>query len=376
VFKRVLKSVFPILLLKRLFLLYNGIRVVTIDRLLFPEFRVAKSDFHLYRVGYPFRENEIEIGDIEDGVVRGYMRKWFYWTQEEFILKLQRACLIEPDYGWAIVGRRRLLYFSLGISRTPFLRKPRIFPLLFLRRVEHLEGAISLRDTGEENYFHFYNDVLTKIFLLRENNVKIEDYPLIISKKLWEKDYFQFYLNKSRLFQNLKWVIQDRQYIEVKSSWFCKAITHSPVFLKGAFPPFPVATTSPDKIFVTRNRSRLRHLDNDIEVEGLFSSYGFLVIDSDTLSIEYQIQIFSNASFIAGVHGAGLTNIGFCNGPCKVLEIFPYPVDGYLPFHYIMLTKMKRGKYQAVIGEKSVNPFQTGFSVDLNKIRRAIECML
>lgn len=374
--KKILKTVFPVVLLKQLFLIYNKFRISTIDKLLFPEYRVATKEFQLYRIGYPFRENDIDVSEITDDTVRSYMNKWFDWTQEEFILKFDKGCLIEPDHGWAIVGRRTLLYFSLGISRTLFLPRPRFFRLLFFPVVERLSSAISLRDTGEENYFHFYNDVLTKLYLLQANKVAIEEVPIVISRKLWDKPYFQFYRSKNSLFRKLKWVVQDRQYIEVKQAWFCKALTHPPLLFKKIFTPLSVKATLSERVFVTRNKNRLRHLVNTTEVEQLFRGFGFQIIDADNLSVEKQMQCFANAGFIAGIHGAGLTNIAFREVPGKVLEIFPYPTEGYLPFHYIMLAKMKMFSYQAIIGERNKNAFQNGFFVDIHKLNSAIECMI
>jgi hypothetical protein len=372
--KKILKAVFPVLLLKQLFLLYNKFRILTIDRLLFPEHQLAKEEFQLYRTGYPFRENNIDVADITDETVRAHMNKWYDWTQEEFVLKFNKTCLIEPDYGWAIVGRR-LLYYSLGISRTPFLPKPRFFRFLFFRNVQSLSSAISLRDTGEENYFHFYNDIITKLYLLKENHISIENKSIIISRKLWDKPYFQFYLSKNILLRELNWVIQDKQYIQVKQVLFCKSLTHPPLLLKKIFTPLSVKATFSKRIFVTRNKNRSRYLSNSTEVEELFSSLGFTIVDTDRLSIEMQIQCFANAEFIAGIHGAGLTNIAFREAPCKVLEIFPYPAEGYLPFHYIMLAKMKKFFYQAIVGEKSKSPYQNSFFIDVEKLKRAIQCM-
>ncbi len=374
--KKILKAVFPVVLLKQLFLIYNKFRISTIDKVLFPEYYVAKEEFQLYRLGYPFRENDIDVSDISDETVCSYMNKWYDWTQEEFILKFNITCLIEPDHGWAIVDRRRLLYFSLGISRTLFLPRPSFFRLLFSRNVEHLSSAISLRDTGEENYFHFYNDILTKLYLLQANKVAIEEVPIIISRKLWDKPYFQFYLSKNSFFRKLKWIIQDRQYIEVKQAWFCKALTHPPLLFEKIFTPLSVKATLSERVFVTRNKNRLRHLVNTTEVEQLFRYLGFQIIDADTLSVEKQVQCFANAGFIAGIHGAGLTNIAFREAPGKVLEIFPYPTEGYLPFHYILLAKMKKFSYQAIIGERNKSPYQYGFLIDIHKLKRAIECMI
>ena len=115
------------------------------------------------------------------------------------------------------------------------------------------------------------------------------------------------------------------------------------------------------RIFVTRSKARVRHLENVQEIEEVCTRLGFELVDTDLLSPEQQIESFANAAWIIGIHGAGLTNILFRLGHCQVFEIFPPPNLGYLPFHYIMLAKMRGFRYQAIIGESVKKRFSEGF---------------
>lgn len=120
----------------------------------------------------------------------------------------------------------------------------------------------------------------------------------------------------------------------------------------------------------------MRYIENSDEVATLFATYGFNVVDPDNLSPDQQREIFSGAAFIAGVHGAALTNMYFRAGSCNVLEIFPPPEEGYLPFHYIMLAKMKGFLYQAVIGEGESINLTGGFAVDVQSLEAVLHKML
>jgi capsular polysaccharide biosynthesis protein len=53
----------------------------------------------------------------------------------------------------------------------------------------------------------------------------------------------------------------------------------------------------------------------------LLDELGFKLIDPSKLSLSQQVEAFSNAEIILGPHGAGLTNIMFCNQGTKVIEI-------------------------------------------------------
>jgi capsular polysaccharide biosynthesis protein len=94
------------------------------------------------------------------------------------------------------------------------------------------------------------------------------------------------------------------------------------------------------------------------------------------LSSPAQQAVFSQASFIAGIHGAGFTNLYFRNDRCSVLEIFPPPSEDYLPFHYMMIADMKGFDYQAIIGEGKSLDMYGSFSIDVPKLETLIVSML
>jgi hypothetical protein len=367
--KAILKKLLPRPLLKKAFLIYNTIRIRTIDRLLFPEYYIPKSKFLRYRNGYPFKEENVLLDDLPAGEVKRYMEDWYQWTQEEFILEFNQPCWIEPDYGWAIVSFNKLLYYSLGVSRTLFQPKPDLVSFLRRRQVLSLPKAISLRDTGEENYFHWFNDVLAKLFFLRNHGIAVETTPVIISKKLWDKPYFQYYHSQSPFLQSLNWVIQDREYIHCTTAVFCKPLTHRRDLWSEIVTPFKgrIFQTPSRKIFLTRQKTRLRFIENSEGIEEMCRRQGYEIIDTDALTPELQIEVFAAASHIVGIHGAGLTNMMFAPEGCRVLELFPPPDLGYLPYHYIMLAKIRGFKYRALIGSPPEKHFSGGFRIDPEK---------
>src|SRR5204863_8290370 len=141
-------------------------------------------------------------------VVKEYKNDWHDWTQEEFILLFEKPCVIEPDHGWAVVGNSSLIYYYLGVSRTWFQPKPKFMALRRRKVVTRVDKVISLRDTGEENYFHFFNDVLGKLYLLKANKVTLENLPIVVSKRLSEKPFFKYALENNLWLRSLNWIYQ------------------------------------------------------------------------------------------------------------------------------------------------------------------------
>ncbi|MBS1978371.1 MAG: glycosyltransferase family 61 protein [Bacteroidetes bacterium] len=370
--KKVLKKLFPVLLLKKAFLLYNRIRIATFDRLIFPELRINANEFKWYRRGHPFVENSINLSGITDHMVRKLMSTWYQWTQEEFLLILEKQCMIEPKFGWGIVNRRKLVYYSLGISRTPFQKKPEIIPLLAKKNEIRLKQAISLRDTGEENYFHLYNDVLAKIFFLKSFGVDVEEYTVIVAGALWDKPYFKAIVERSTFLRSLPWLVQREEYLVCDKVVFCKPMTHRLDLWKEIVSPFVHRAGGQRRIFITRSKESLRYLENENEVISLFKIQGIEIYNCDALSLEQQSELFASAVLIIGIHGAGLTNLIYRNSPCHVIELFPPPESDYLPFHYVMLAGQQGFTYDAVIGEWGRERHSGGFCIDVSSLSALI----
>ena len=77
------------------------------------------------------------------------------------------------------------------------------------------------------------------------------------------------------------------------------------------------------KLYISRRKSPIPRLENQIEVENIFKSFGFEIIFPQDMSFHDQLQTFSEAEFIAGASGAGLTNVIFANKNANIIFIQP-----------------------------------------------------
>lgn len=94
----------------------------------------------------------------------------------------------------------------------------------------------------------------------------------------------------------------------------------------------PQLDSMPGKaIFVSRKSASVRRLVNDQQARALLCSLGFRVLECERLTLRQQVQEFSSADIVVGLHGAGLTNIVYSpkgshvieilsNSPCKIYE--------------------------------------------------------
>ena len=378
--KRLLKKLFPLVLLRQVQLALNKLRIKTLDKWRFPEQPFQQDDFVVRRDEYPFRIYSVETTHLDARLRQQFEHENRSWTQDEYLLVYEQPCIIEPRYGWALSPENKLIYPSLGFSRVPYLPKP-------ASRVKDLRDAlleeypelVSLRDTGEENYYHFYNDVLAKLFFLEEKLGLSLAVPLLISKRLYDRPYFQYFLAHPYL-RDRQWVVQEEQYIRSHRTYFCKPLTHTPQYyrriLEMVRPEDRIGTGPRDRrLFITRSPRRLRFIENNAELAGICQELGFEVLDFDELTLSEQIRAVGQARYVVGIHGAGLANILFRGGrPMGLLEI--YPPATYFPFHYIMLANQLGYQYDGLIGLSGTQPFAGGFRVDPAEFRQRLAALL
>ena len=93
----------------------------------------------------------------------------------------------------------------------------------------------------------------------------------------------------------------------------------------------PLAGPASRRIVVHRKQGR-RGIRNETEFYATLTERGFDIVRLETMSLREQIALFSQASFIVGVHGAGFANIVFSPPGAKLIEIMPvgYRMPGYV----------------------------------------------
>ncbi|KAA9332273.1 glycosyltransferase family 61 protein [Hymenobacter busanensis] len=379
--KGLLKKLLPIVLLKQAHLRYNQLRIRTVDKLLFPERSFVQADFVIRHDAYPFQLIHVEQAHLDARLQRQFTTNAQEWTQDEYLLVYDQPCLIEPQFGWAMSEDNQLIYPSLGFSRVPYLPKPALQAKRMHAAATEYAELVSLRDTGEENYFHFYNDVLAKLFFLEEKLQLSPNVPILVSEGLYKRAFFQYFLQHPYLSQRT-WIVQKpTDYIRSRKTYFCKPLTHTGHYYKRItelVQPADLAlspTNSERQIFITRSPKRLRFIENSAEAEQICRELGFEVVDFDDMTLPEQIRTMANARYVVGIHGAGLTNMLFRQGRrMGLIEIYP-PAD-YFPFHYVLMATQLGFAYDGLIGKPSAQKYSGGFLIDPAELRQRLQWLL
>ena len=75
------------------------------------------------------------------------------------------------------------------------------------------------------------------------------------------------------------------------------------------------------RVYVARRRRCWRHVVNEQSLLSELNKFGFQRYFLEELPLRKQIELFQQAEFVIGPHGAGLTNLVYCNAGTKVIEI-------------------------------------------------------
>lgn len=88
----------------------------------------------------------------------------------------------------------------------------------------------------------------------------------------------------------------------------------------------------PERIYVSRDDAPTRRVENEREILGVLERFGFERVVLSELPIAEQIGLFRHAKFVVGPHGAGLTNVLFCEPGARLLELYGENLRAASPF--------------------------------------------
>jgi len=191
---------------------------------------------------------------------------------------------------------------------------------------------------GIDNYGHWLLDIIPKLIITRKyislNNFDAILFPNI--KKEFQRTtirYFNIpenkvidgskirhlYAKKITIPAHPYWELNRHQLDTVANVDQDILFSIREIFLKKKEDNF----NNSQKIYIDRSDSKFDHnqLSNNEEVCNHLKKMGFAIIKLTKFTLEEQIKVFNNAKIVIANHGAGLTNIIFCNPKTKIVEI-------------------------------------------------------
>jgi len=195
----------------------------------------------------------------------------------------------------------------------------------FKKQKISLEKGIWALDEKSFHYFHWFCDTLTRYLQVKTYN---NQYPLLISSNLIEKEYIRETLN----LLNINYSIYDYEVpYKIDNLLISSHITdsgnysNSNITLLSSLLKSSIEVTTPkNRIWISRNKSKHRKIANEDSLIPVLKQYGFQIIYPEDISFIEQLSLYRNAEIIGGLHGGALTNILFMNEGTKLIEIRRY----------------------------------------------------
>lgn len=183
---------------------------------------------------------------------------------------------------------------------------------------------------GAHNYYHWNVDVLPKLKVLELAGISLDEVDRIVLRDFNQKFH-------AGAFDCLR-INYDKLYLSEESPYFqCERLLHVdlrnfvgmqmhrfvPDFLRSVFLENPQSTCPRErKIFVARANNDARPIVNQDAALKLVAGYGFETVYMEGLNLNEQAKLFNSANTVISTHGAGLTNLVYCEPGSTVVEIY------------------------------------------------------
>jgi hypothetical protein len=254
------------------------------------------------------------------------------------------------------------------------------------RDITNVKGKVAhLSLSGlENNYYHWCIECLGRLHLIRQAGI-MPDYYIVSTKMLFQKQLLALLQIKDENIiraQEGIWLQADELIVPTFiNNWeYCDyrgfvgySKKYLPSWIGQLYKDLGKPKWGVAKIFISRKKAKYRKLLNEEAVLQMLSKYDVVSICLEDLSVDEQINVFSSAAIVIGVHGAGLTNIIHCSKTARVLEIFP---EYYHDPGYRILANALGLEYSFIIGNTeniSVHPQQEDLVVSISLLEDAVK---
>lgn len=125
------------------------------------------------------------------------------------------------------------------------------------------------------------------------------------------------------------------------------------------------------------SRSGRRQVKNEAEVREVLKEFDFEILEDVSRTVDEQIRLFAEAAVVVGPHGAGFTNLLWCQPGTKVLECF---YGGYTPPFFYYISQLLGLEYSRMVDDSDDSEdwslIGMDMTVDVDVLRREVKKML
>jgi capsular polysaccharide biosynthesis protein len=251
---------------------------------------------------------------------------------------------------------------------------------LFFQPKSIIPKGIWITDAWSSGYFHWFGDVLQKIFILKSNNILTDEYVLLLPEDFIKYDYIQDsiihlnlkvkYIKKNELVLCLELVkvnlpFQSGNYfdeeIKLMNNYFRNLnLTNNKVY---------------KTVYLSRNKATRRKVINDEEIINNFNLLNITTLCSEDLSWNKQLETFKHVDLLISIHGAGLTNMIFMKPGSTIIE-FRHPKSNKQNCFYNLACALNLNYFYLVGIPSDEDSHLSDLTIDTLKLKEIVENIL
>lgn len=268
------------------------------------------------------------------------------------------------SYAWRGRARRRTFYKRLFTGQVEIIK----------------EKAVVFHNSYYKNYYHWLLEMMPRLFSIKKY---LDDVVILVPNDIgsFQEEMLSFFpclgikkfsVKKVAFAKELllpdepmpDYGIHNPALINAMANWMkkCVGITEE------SLPQIK------KRIFIIREKDKVRKLINSEEVAGLLKEYNFEPVMLEGKSVKEQIKIFNSAECVAGVQGAGLSNMIFMPKNSLVINFLNEKHNDVCFFnlanavgHRIIIQQCE------TVGETDLHPQHYNMQVDLKELKSYLE---
>ena len=179
------------------------------------------------------------------------------------------------------------------------------------------------------HYGHFVTEFLSRLWILARDRQfdHVIAYPSIANRGRYLPQEFHRYmldllgLELARI-EILRAPVRFDEIVVPEQLWIIN--TQVNTHLRAVYDKIAAAHRtgrSAGRVFLARSDARRRKLRNAHDIEEIFASFGFTIVEPQDLPIVRQLRLYAECEMLAGYSGSGLHNSVFCRPGTPVIDV-------------------------------------------------------
>jgi capsular polysaccharide biosynthesis protein len=240
----------------------------------------------------------------------------------------------------------------------------RRFRLPAPRRVPGTTAVLSA--PGGNTYYHWLFDVLPRLELLRlagHDLALVDRFAVNSTRHSFQRETLaRFDVRADRVLESDRSVHVECERMLLPSfpgvsgfppRWACDFLVRSLLHDGDDGGGGRAGSPTPERIYVSRQRSAKRRVANHEALEPLLARHGFTTVFLEEHDVAAQARLFRGARVVIGVHGSGFSNVVFCRPGATLVELF-HPSE--TPSYFWVLSRQCGLAYRALVAAPAPEP--------------------